>query len=293
VPQAVRRLILLVFVLCGVAAGEVAVAEEEPPTGRRLELGGGVGLLSRPDYRGSTEVSTTVLPLPYASYESERVELSRDGLDARLFRSERVRLGFSASASLPGDGSQDTVRRGMPDLRPTFEIGPALEVKLGEHWGTWHLDLPMRAVAAVDFDGARGIGWLAAPDVRVEKSWALRGWNIESEWKAGPLWASRKYHAYFYGVAPRFETPDRPAYDARSGYSGARTAIYLGLRRGAWRIGAGVTHDWLAGAVMRDSPLVETRHGTVVAIGVFYSWWTFKSATAKGPLEPADPASSP
>ena len=288
-----RRLILLCLVLCGATLGATAAAADDPPPGRRLELGGGVGLLSRPDYRGSTQVSTTVLPVPYVSYESERLELSREGLDARLFRSERVRLGFSASASLSGDGSQDTVRQGMPKLLPTFEIGPALDVTLGELGGTWHLDLPVRAVAAADLDHARGIGWLAAPNVRVEKRWELRGWKIESEWKAGPVWASRKYHQYFYGVAPRFETPDRSAYDARSGYSGARTAIYLGLRRGAWRIGAGVTHDWLDGAVIRDSPLVETRDGTVVAIGVFYSWWTFQSPTPKGPLEPTDRATPP
>lgn len=288
-----HRLILVGLVLFGAAVGEGAVAGDDPPVGRRLELGGGLGLLSRPDYRGSSEVSTTVLPLPYASYESERVVLSRDGLDARLFRSDRVRLGFSASASLPGDGSQESVRRGMPDLLPTFEIGPALDVTLGERGGTWHLDLPLRAVAAADLDHARGIGWLAAPGLRVENSWERRGWKIESEARAGPLWASRQYHQYFYGVAPRFATPDRPAYEARSGYSGARTAVYLGLRRGAWRIGAGVTHDWLDGAVMSDSPLVQTRHGTVVAIGVFYSWWTFASPTAKGPLEPTDPASPP
>jgi hypothetical protein len=40
---------------------------------------------------------------------------------------------------------------------------------------------------------------------------------------------------------------------------------------------------------MRDSPLVETEHSTVIAIGVFYSMWVWEG----GADEPAAPAVAP
>lgn len=254
---------------------------------QRLELGAGAGLLSRPDYRGSKQVSTTVLPVPYVDYQGKRVELSRDGLVARLFKTENVRLGLSASASLPGHDSQHSLRDGMPKLLPTFEAGPSLDWRLGEAGGDWHLKLPVRAVAAADFDEFEGIGWLAYPHLQFHRSGAVGDWALETELGAGPLWASAKYHRYFYEVEPKYATPDRPAYDGGgSGYSGARATAYLGLRRGPWHIGLGITRDELAGSVMRDSPLVETGHSTVIALGVFYTFWTWEREASEEEAAP-------
>ncbi|MGQ0700019.1 MAG: MipA/OmpV family protein [Panacagrimonas sp.] len=268
-PKTTRRLIF-----CAAALLVLTGAAAPKPEPTRLDLGAGVASLTRPDYRGSGEVGTLVLPTPYLAYHSERLQLSRDGLVARLFQTEKLHLGLSASASLPGDDSQDSVRRGMPELLPTFEIGPSLDWRLGEAGGTWDLRLPVRAVAAADFKEAEGIGWLAYPHLRFRRDWTQGGWKVETGAGAGPLWASSKYHRYFYAVEERFATLERPAYDVGGGYSGARATAYLGLRRHKWRIGLGITHDALGGSVMRDSPLVETDSSTVVAIGVFY---TFKS----------------
>jgi outer membrane protein len=295
-PQAMRGLTAGV---AGVAAG-MAMAlstasraegpephEDHEPT--RLELGAGIGALSNPDYRGSKRTSTTVLPVPYVSFHDKRVELSRDGLAAKLFHAESFRLGLSASASLPNDDSHHSARRGMPDLLPTWEIGPSLDWRVSERGGKWDLRLPVRAVAAADFNEFEGIGLLSNPNLRFSTDHVSFGaWELETSLSAGPLWATRKYHRYFYRVAPRYATADRPAYDPSGGYSGARASAYLGLRRGPWRMGLGITHDELAGAVMHDSPLVETEHSTVIALGVFYSFWTWEKAEpadSEGPVE--------
>lgn len=251
----------------GMAAAQPSAAQELP----RLELGAGAALLARPDYRGSRQFSTTVFPVPYAIYRGERVQVSREGLRAGLFASDSVRLSLSLSASLPGNDSEQSLRRGMPALLPTFEAGPSLDWRLGEAGGVWQLRLPVRAVAATDLREFEGIGWLVYPHLHFRSLRQRGDWGVETAAGAGPLWASRKYHRYFYRVELQFETPDRPDYDVGSGYSGARATAYLGLRRGAWRINLGISHDALDGAVIRDSPLVETDHATVVALGVFYT----------------------
>lgn len=271
-------------VVLGVAAAVPAAAQAQAPSPEpRWELGVGAALLARPDYRGSAQFSTTVLPVPYVTYHGERVQLSREGLMARLFNTQSVRLSLSLSASLPGDDSQDGLRRGMPDLLPTFEAGPSLDWRLSEAGGSWDLRLPVRAVAAADLKEFEGIGWLATPQLRFHRGWQQGEWAVETAAGAGPLWASRKYHRYFYRVEPQFATAQRPAYDPAGGYSGARATAYLGLRRGAWRMGLGITHDELAGAVMRDSPLVETGQATVVALGVFYALWASERAAPEEP----------
>lgn len=290
-----RRLIFSCSIAALVVVCPRAIAAEQTdsdaePEGPRLELGLGVGALSNPDYRGSTRESITVLPVPYVSYQDKRVQLSRDGLVARLFDSGNFRLRLSANATLPNDDNDKGARRGMPDLLPTFEIGPSFDWRLSEAGGKWDLRVPVRVVAAADFDEAEGIGWLSFPHLRFSRDdMSLGGWELEAATGAGPVWASRKYHRYFYRVEPRYATADRPAYDVGSGYSGARVTAYLGLRRGPWRIGLGVTHDELAGAEMRDSPLVETEHSTVIALGVFYSMWVWEPAADK----PAEPAVAP
>lgn len=270
-PQAVRGLIRGVLAALVLARVLPAAAAELPLP--RLELGVGVGLLSNPDYSGSASVSTTVLPVPYFVYRGERIQVTRDGLVARLFGTPNLRLAVSASASLPGNDSQDTARRGMPKLLPTFEIGPSLEWRFSEVGGHWDLRLPVRAVAAADLDEFERIGWLTYPHLRYGQGRRWGDWTVEGAASAGPVWASRDYHRYFYRVEPQYATPQRPAYEPAGGYSAARTTAYVGLRHGAWRMGLGISHDTLAGAVMRDSPLVETGDATTIGFGVFYTLW--------------------
>lgn len=254
-------------------------AAAQAPAKPRLELGLGIAALVRPDYRGSTQSSTTVLPVPYLTYHSDRLQFSREGLMARLFNTESLRLGLSMSASLPGnDDNPQSLRRGMPEILPTWEAGPSLDWQLGQAGGQWTLRLPVRAVAAADLKEFEGIGWLISPQLHFDRRQRLGDWQVDTAGGVGPLWASRKYHRYFYRVEPQFATAERPAYDPEGGYSGARAAAYLGLRRGPWRIGLGVTHDVLAGSAMRDSPLVETQQATVVALGIFRVLWASEAA---------------
>ena len=86
------------------------------------ELGAGIGVLDFPDYRGSDERSSYVLPIPYVVYRGEFFKVDRDSIRGELFESERLELDISLNGSVPVDSDDNDARRGMDDLDPTVEI---------------------------------------------------------------------------------------------------------------------------------------------------------------------------
>jgi MipA family protein len=94
------------------------------------------------------------------------------------------------------------------------------------------------------------------------------GWKIGME--AGPVFGSADYHEYYYSVAPRFATADRPAYDAQSGFGGMQWTGSITRRREQLWVGAFVRAQSLQGSEIEDSPLVHTRSG--VAAGIAFAW---------------------
>jgi hypothetical protein len=85
----------------------------------RLELGAGLFALSAPDYRGSSETSTYLLPVPYIKYRGERLRVD-EGAQGVIFESEDLLLTLSGNLSLPAD--DDTPEReGMDELEAIIE----------------------------------------------------------------------------------------------------------------------------------------------------------------------------
>lgn len=261
---------------CG-ASGAV----ESPPP--RLELGIGALGLHLPDYRGSSHSSTRFLPIPYVVYRSERVQLTRQGLRARLFASDRLSVSLSAAASLSGDSKDNPLRARMPELDSTFEIGPSLDFRLHESADgllRTRLRLPVRAVLATDGRHFNNAGWVINPQLQANLSQPGADRELSHFVSVGPLWATENYHEYFYGVAPQFVdlSLNRRAYDAHGGYSGARISLSSGLERKRWRFGIFATYDWLRGAAFDDSPLLETGHSLVS--GFYLTYRLYQSGVA-------------
>lgn len=257
------------------------VAAEAPES--RIELGVTAVALHLPYYRGSDHYGMRFLPLPYLVYRSERVQVTREGLRIRLFSTDRLSLSLSAAASLPGDADANPLRAGMPEVDPTFEAGPSLDLRLHESAdGAFRtrLRLPLRAVLATDGTHFKNVGWVAVPHLRGDLSQDRDGWEMSHVATLGPLWATENYHEYFYGVAPQFAdlSLNRPAYDAHGGYSGTRMSLSSGYARARWRFGIFLTYDWLSGAVFRDSPLIEAEHSVVS--GVYLTYRLYRSGVA-------------
>ena len=230
------------------------------------ELGLGVGALRLPHYRGSDQSHGWLLPAPYVVYRGKIFRATREGARAVLFESERFDFDLSVAATAPADSSSNVARSGMPDLDPTLEFGPNLNLTLARG-GAWKLDLrlPLRAVVALGGE-TRVVGVTASPVLNVD--WRLRDWNLGLQ--GGPLFASRAYHAHFYDVAAVYARPDRPAYSAGGGAAGWQLTAAASRRFDRFWAGAFLRADSVAGAVFDASPLVRRRDN--VAFGMALVW---------------------
>jgi len=266
-----HRFKLLLFLALPVLAAGRVFAQEKP----LWELGIGVAPMMLPDYRGSDESRGYVLPLPYIIYRGEVFRVDRDGIYGRLFETDRVKLDISFDAGVPVDSSKNAARQGMSDLDPVIEVGPSLRICLlhrcdGEQ--VLEFRLPLRAVFSTDFSSVESIGGTAHPNLNfdLKNLGPHGGWNFGVA--AGPMFATERYHDYYYQVGPTDAVPARPAYDARGGYSGMRVTVALSRRfRNVW-FGAFARYDDLSGTVFEDSPLVRIHRSFMAGFGMA---WVF------------------
>jgi outer membrane scaffolding protein for murein synthesis (MipA/OmpV family) len=243
-----------------------AVAKEEP----LYEFGLGLGAIVFEDYRGSATAHGYPLPLAYLLYNGKFLKANRDGIRGTLFNQDRFELNLSFDATTPV--RSDRERSGMPDLKSTVELGPSFDVHLmrsADHRVKLDLRMPVRAAMTVE-TSPKIIGWTFTPRLAldIKSPWGFDGWNLGL--LTGPLFADRRYHNYFYTVAPQYATATRPAYEAHGGYAGTQFISALTKRFPKFWVGAFVRYDTLSGASFEDSPLVQRKSYLVGGLG--FSW---------------------
>jgi MipA family protein len=242
-------------------------------------LGAGLTLLQMPDYSGSDKNRLYLLPYPYFIYRGDILDIDEERISGRVFKTDRLLLDVSFFGQVPVESSGNKARQGMPDLDPTFQVGPSLEVSL---WGKRHnpyhmyLFLPARAVFSTDFTSLRHEGWVFGPRLVFEFNDLFASPRFDLDLSVGPTFSDSAYHRYYYSVNPAYATPSRPAYSAGGGYSG--TALTLGLSKTYQQMifSAFVSVDLLQGAAFEDSPLVKTKVSFMS--GFMVSWIFMKSA---------------
>jgi outer membrane protein len=240
------------------------------------ELGAGAAVLSFPDYRGSDKQRGYLLPLPYVVYRGDVLKVDRESVRGLLFKTDRVELDLSINGSVPVR-SGNPARQGMPDLDPTLELGPSLNVLLAQDPQCYKLTLklPVRAVIASDFHHTHNAGVLANPQLDVDVQMA-QGWKLGLV--AGALFGDRRYHDYFYSVAPQYAVAGRPAYDAPGGYSGTQFIVSMSKRFDQFWVGAFIKADNVSHAAFETSPLVEKHSNLSVGFGIS---WIFAQSTER------------
>ena len=240
------------------------------------EFGLGVGAIAFEDYRGSNTTHAYPLPVPYIRYNGKFLKADRDGVRGTLFNQDWLEINLSFNLTTPV--RNDRERSGMPDLKSTVELGPSFDFHLfRSHDGKVKLDLrmPLRYAATVE-SSPRVIGWTFSPrlNVDIRDPCGLPGWNLGL--LAGPLFADRRYHDYFYSVAPQFATAARPQFTAEGGYAGTQTLAALSKRYPKFWVGAYMRYDTLAGAAFVDSPLVQRKSYWTGGFG--FAWMIAKSS---------------
>jgi outer membrane protein len=250
-----------------------AVPKEEP----LLEYGLGVGAVAFEDYRGSNSSHVYPLPIPTLWYYGKFLKSDRDGVRGTLFNQDRVELNLSGNATTPV--RNDRERNGMPNLKSTLELGPSLDLHLlrsDDARIKFDLRMPLRAAFTAEAS-PRVIGWTFTPRFNLDLADPLgfAGWNLGL--LTGPLFADRRYHDYFYTVAPQYATVTRPAYRAVGGYAGTQAITALSKHFPHFWVGAYVRYDTLAGAAFVDSPLVQRKSYWAAGFGI--SWMIHRSST--------------
>ncbi len=247
----------------------VAHASQEP----LWEAGVGIGAIHFPQYRGSDQSKNYVLPTPYFVYRGEFLKADREGARGVFFRNESTDLHLSVGASLPVSSSDNHAREGMPDLKPTIEVGPAFELTL---WRSLRRDakvdlrLPVRAAFSVEAH-PRFVGTQFFPhlnlDLRNER--VFLGWNLGM--LTGPVFTDSRYNEYYYRVDAAYATPTRPAYaPPGGGYAGVESIVAVSKRFPKFWVGGFVRYDTLKNARFEESPLVTSGH--FFAAGFAVSW---------------------
>lgn len=269
--RTVPAIALLVFV----AVPRLAAAQAQPPAEPLWELGVVAFGMSQQAYPGADEQVNRGLVLPYVIYRGPLLRADRGGVNVRAVKTPRFELDIGFAGSFGSSSDDVDARDGMPDLGTLVQFGPRVKWNIGA-WpqsARWRFEVPLRGVFDLD-DGFESRGYALEPELSVR--FAPRGgWNTALS--ASALAGNERLNSTFYEVAPRHATAARPAYDAHAGLI-------------AWRFGASawrdLTPDWrvfgfawldsVAGARNDDSPLVESRSGGTVGLGVTYTWMRSK-----------------
>lgn len=246
-------------------------------TAPQWELGAGIVGLLLPDYRGSDEVRIYLLPVPYIIYRLEWLKADRTGIRSILLDRKEAEVNLSMSATPPVRSKNNRAREGMTDLKPMVEFGPSLDIHLWRGDGRrFKLDVrtPVRAAFTVE-SHPRDAGVSLSPTLNFDVAgFGGRPWQLGM--LAGPIFATRRQHQYFYGVSESDARPDRPAFDAHGGYGGLQFLVALSRRfEKAW-FGAYARYDTLRGAVFEDSPLVRRHY--YVSAGFAIAWIPLQSS---------------
>lgn len=252
-------------ILIGMAPTAFAVQAPE------WEFGAGGAFIDFPHYRGSDEREVYILPMPYLIYRGEVLRIDRQRVRGMLYESETIELDVSVNGSVPV--TNNGARAGMPDLDPTLEIGPVINVLLHEtasEEAQLEFRLPMRYVLGSDFSYVRGVGWMIHPNLNLDVQNVLgqQGWNLGMV--VGPLYADRRYGEYFYSVDPAYALAERPAYSASGGYAGSQFIAALTKRFPKFWVSGFVKWDTLRGASFEDSPLVRDKQ--FATYGFAFTW---------------------
>ncbi len=244
---------------------------QEPPGLPLWELGVvGFGV-SQQAYPGASARVNRGLALPLLIYRGEYLRSDRASIGIRAVKTPVFEFDIGVAASFGSSSEDIDARRGMPNLGTLVQAGPRLKWMIGEGpgKGRFRAEFPLRGVFDLN-DRMAYKGMAFEPELIFERR-SKDGWSYSTS--IGAVWGNRQLADTFYGVAPAYATPERPAYAANSGLI-------------AWRLGASVSHklspdlrlfgfaraDSVARAANASSPLVQQQTGTSVGVGLIYTW---------------------
>lgn len=249
-----------------------AVAEDLP----LWEIAIGAGGISQAYYTGTKQRRSYNFPVIFPVYRGDFLKSDDRGFRAEFFKKPNVKLEMSMDFNLGVVSENVDLRQGMADVPNQWQVGPSLEVTLARNERSkWLLNLPARAVFAVDSDATDISGYNFSPNLSYSRYFSTGSIPWRASIGTQVQFGTADYHRFYYEVAPQYATADRPAYEAEAGYSGARATFSLLSKTSRNLFIAFARYDNISGSVFDDSPLVETNEN--VTVGFLYAYYLFQS----------------
>ncbi len=251
------------------------------------ELGVGGGAIEVANYPASSQRNSVVAAAPYVVYRGDIFRVGDgNGVRAVVVDKNNLEIGMSFGGAFAADSENGTAREGMPELDFLLEIGPQAIYKLKdykfENGGNARLNarLQFRSAFSTDFSTIDNRGYVLNPVITYQQRGRLfEGTALSTS--IGMLFATERFHDYFYQVSDEFVTDTRSAYDAKGGYLGTRLALSVSFPmsdslRGFVGVGAQIH----SGSANKDSPLYEKDITYSASIG--FVWRLYKSERKAG-----------
>lgn len=248
------------------------------------EVGAAGGTVDVANYPSSSQRNTITTALPYVVYRGDILRAGDgNGVRAIVIDKSDLEIGLSFGGAFSADSEDGTVREGMPELDFLLEVGPQAVYKIKDYTfkngGNARLNasLQLRAAFSTDFSEINNRGFVLNPVITYQQRGRLFNDTALSA-SIGLVFATERFHDYFYEVSDQFITEQRSAYDAKGGYLGTNLAVSLSFPISkAVRGFAGLGAQIHSGSVNEDSPLYEK--DITYSIGLGFVWRLYKSET--------------
>lgn len=201
------------------------------------EFGFFVGSFSLPDYPASDQSRIRTIPAPLVHYHGDIFRSDdENGTRFRFINNDNFDFDLSFGGSFPTDTGNNQARTGMPELDWTAEIGPRLLYYFYRDYDTQiRLGFPIRTSFATDFIKWYSVGYVVAPTFQIDK-YNFIAEKLDLYFIFTPTYLSEHKADYFFQIDPQYQTSERQAYDAKSGFLGTEISLALKYRWGSKNI---------------------------------------------------------
>lgn len=243
----------------------------------QLELGIGAFNAYVPHYIGADQSQNYIVPLPYVRYRSDKLQVNRNNAVGYLWQQNQWHLSLSATGSIAIDSDKNTARKNMPDLGWVAELGPALDyyfIGTPQAENFVKTGLFVRKALATDFKKISDIGGKYGIYGEYQHIvWQQANQQVQLNIKGAINFATQGYLNYYYSVAHSYQTRERSAYQAQSGYAGEELSLGISYDTQQWWAGGFIKYYRLKDTAHLHSPLVKRSHNIAAGIGVAWKFY--------------------
>ncbi len=251
----------------------------------QLELGVGAFAMNLPQYLGSEQSDSYVVPLPYIYYLDENIKIDRNQFTGKLWQDNHFYLDLSASGGVKVNSEDNEARSDMPDLDWVFELGPSVKYYFEgdpQKLSYFYLEAFARKATATDFHSLTDAGWRYGPSITYQKAFSQLGSSSLLPEVAGHFefttrfninFSDDTYLNYYYGVPSEFANKKRASYQSRGGYAGSDVSVGLTYKVNAWWFAGFARYYNFSGAEYDNSPLLKQNSNWALGFGVAWIFY--------------------